>query len=85
MTTMKKNIKCTSGWWVVLLTATLAVGGLADSGVGLYNAKLKQVVTSSTLKWANLKKESMDSYIIGAHSEEGENDICIFCYILDFL
>lgn len=74
MPTMKKNTKCTSGWWVVLLTATLAVGGLADSSVGLYNAKLKQVVTSSTLKWANLKKESMENYVIGADSEEGKYD-----------
>lgn len=76
MPTMKKNTKCTSGWWVVLFTATLAVGGLADSSVGLYNAKLKQVVTSSTLKWANLKKESMDNYVIGADSEAGPIYLC---------
>lgn len=68
---MKKNRNCQSGWWVVLLTATLAVTAAAEAGVGLYNAKLKQVVTSSTLKWTNLKKESMANYVVGAESEQG--------------
>lgn len=68
---MKKIRNCESGWWVVLLTVTLAVSALAETGVGLYNAKLKQVITSSTLKWTNLKKESMNNYVIGADSEQG--------------
>lgn len=68
---MKKNRNCQSGWWVVLLTATLAVPAAAEAGVGLYDAKLKQVVTSSTLKWTNLKKEAMSNYVIGAESEQG--------------
>lgn len=72
---MKKTKSCTSGWWVVLLTATLAVGALADAGVGLFNARLKQVITSSTLKWSNLKKESMGYYVTGADSEQGKKKV----------
>lgn len=68
---MKKNRNCQSGWWVVLLTATLAVQSAAEAGVGLYNAKLKQVTTSSTLKWTNLKKEFMSNYVVGAESDQG--------------
>lgn len=68
---MKKNRNCQSGWWVVLLTATLAVHAAAEAGVGLYNSKLKQVITSSTLKWTNLKKEAMSNYVVGAESELG--------------
>lgn len=70
---MKKNRSCQSGWWVVLLTATLAVQVTAEAGAGLYNSKLKQVTTSSTLKWTNLKKESMSNYVVGAESEQGNN------------
>lgn len=62
------------------MTATLAIGALADVGVGLYNAKLNQVVTSSTLKWANLKKEAMDNYVVGAESEKGEKTL-LFLFI----
>ncbi|VVD00887.1 unnamed protein product [Leptidea sinapis] len=49
--TFPESRSFTSGWWVVLLTATLAVSVTGDAGVGLFNAKLKQIVTSSTLKW----------------------------------
>ncbi|XP_026488386.1 protein unzipped [Vanessa tameamea] len=73
---MKKTKNCGSGWWVVLLTATLAVGALADAGVGLFNARLKQVITSSTLKWANLKKEAMEYYVAGAESQQGPIYVC---------
>lgn len=68
---MKKNRNCQSGWWVVLLTATLAVQVSAEAGVGLYNSKLKQVTTSSTLRWTSLKKESMSNYVVGAESDQG--------------
>lgn len=68
---MKNNIHCTSGWWVVLLTATLAVSAMADTGASLYNSSLSQVITSSTLKWTNLKKENINNYVIGATSPQG--------------
>lgn len=56
---------------MVLLTATLAAPVLGEASAGLFNAKLKQVITSSTLKWNNLKKEAMDTYVIGAESPQG--------------
>lgn len=68
---MKNNIHCASGWWVVLLTATLAVSAMADTGASLYNSSLSQVITSSTLKWTNLKKENINNYVIGATSPQG--------------
>lgn len=68
---MKKNINCASGWWVVLLTATLAVSAMADTGASLYNSSLSQVITSSTLKWTNLKKENINNYVTGASSPQG--------------
>lgn len=77
---MKKNRNCQSGWWVVLLTATLAAQVASEAGVGLYNSKLKQVTTSSTLKWTNLKKESMSNYVVGADSEQGNNIISSVLY-----
>lgn len=70
---MTKYRSCQSGWWVVLLTATLALPAMAESGVGLYNAKLKQTVTSSTLKWSNPKKDAMQNFVPGAESEQGIN------------
>lgn len=68
---MKKNRSLQSVWWVVLLTAILAVPVISEAGVGLFDAKLKQVVTSSTLIWTNIKKEAMDNYVIGAESDKG--------------
>lgn len=65
------KMKNRTSWWALLLTATLAVGTFADAGVGLYNARLQQVVTSSTLKWTNMKKEAMDNYVTGADSQQG--------------
>ncbi|KAF9409418.1 hypothetical protein HW555_011193 [Spodoptera exigua] len=44
--------------------------------VGLYNSKLKQVTTSSTLRWTNLKKESMSNYVVGAESDQGPIYLC---------
>lgn len=70
-TIMKKNRNCQSGWWVVLLTATLAVPAMTEAGVGLYKSKLKQVTTSSTLKWANKRIEAMTNYVVGSGSEQG--------------
>lgn len=84
MTTMKKSKHCTSGWWVVLLTATLAVGAIADAGVGLFNARLKQIVTSSTLKWSNLKKEAMENYVVGAESQQGIQNLYSL-FILEYI
>lgn len=68
---MKNCGKCQSGWWVVLLTATLAAPAMGEAGACLFNAKLKQIITSNTLKWASLKKEVMSNYVIGAESEQG--------------
>lgn len=68
---MKKNRNCQSGWWVVLLTATLAVPAMAEASVGLFNSKLKQVTTSSTLKWATPRTEAMTNYVVGSESEQG--------------
>lgn len=68
---MKKNRNCERGWWVLLLTATLAGPAIAEAGVGLYNARLKQVVTSSTLKWTNMRKEAMQNYVVGTISPQG--------------
>ncbi|KAG6457567.1 hypothetical protein O3G_MSEX010365 [Manduca sexta] len=70
------KINCHSGWWVVLLTATLAVTVSAEAGVGLYYARLKQVITSSTLKWTTLNKDVMTNYVIGANSEKGLIYLC---------
>lgn len=69
---MKKNMHCASGWWVVLLTATLAVSAMAGTGASLYNSSLSQVITSSTLKWTNLKKENINNYVTGATSPQGK-------------
>lgn len=93
---MKKNRNYQSGWWVVLLTATLAVPAMTEAGVGLYNSKLKQVTTSSTLKWANPRKEAMANYVVGSESEQGtvqsrahkrsySSKNCVLCFPLKLL
>lgn len=71
---MRRNSICESGWWVVLLTMTLNSGAFSESSVGVYNMILKQVITSSTLKWATLPKEPvMDNIVPGAESADGKN------------
>lgn len=56
---------------MVLIGATFIAYAQSDAGVSLYNAKLKQIVTSSTLKWTTLKKEAMENLVVGADSTEG--------------
>lgn len=64
---MRKIRSSESGWWVILLTSTLVVSVVADGGVGLFNARLQQVTTSSTLKWTTITTDP----VIGAESDNG--------------
>lgn len=56
---------------MVVIVATLA-GLVQSDAVSLYNAQLKQMVTSSTLKWTTLKKEAMENYVTGVDSPQGK-------------
>ncbi|KAI5634498.1 putative peptidase (DUF1758) domain-containing protein [Phthorimaea operculella] len=82
---MKKNIHCASGWWVVLLTATLAVSVLAsDQEVKLFSSSVQNILTSSTLQWKSFRRDKMSSYVSGAYTgSEGQLiNLWLFRYVL---
>lgn len=66
-----KNRSRQSGWWILLVTMALIAPAASEAGVNLFNSRLKQITTSSTLKWKNFRKEFMNNYVVGAESEEG--------------
>lgn len=67
---MRKNKISEMGrwWWITHLIATLAVLSSAETSVGIFNARLQQVTTSSTLKW---KMVTVDP-VIAAETENGK-------------
>lgn len=59
---MRKNRSTECILEVVLLIAALTVTTLAENSVGIYNARLQQVTTSSTLKWTSLTTDPVVAY-----------------------